>query len=282
MKKILMFVLTGLVALSVLISCNLTLNDDNENDSTEFAFLVEADETFDGVRIVGYKGTLPNELVIPSEIDGQSVVTIGENTFQNEKITSLEIPDTIMRIYGGAFNECTSLKTLKLLGGVEFWDLHYTSTPTLKNCPIENLYCVGGQFEVDYYPFLKTVKNLTILSGSVGMGEYTKEKMPILETIYFEKDATGTSGEGAFYGCSSLISLVIGDSVTSICSESFCGCISLMSVFIPDSVAMIGCDVFYGCRNLTIYCEAESKPSGWNSNWNYSNCPVVWGYKQEN
>jgi len=28
---------------------------------------------------------------------------------------------------------------------------------------------------------------------------------------------------------------------------------------------------------LTIYCEATSKPSGWDRDWNYSECPVVWG-----
>jgi len=27
---------------------------------------------------------------------------------------------------------------------------------------------------------------------------------------------------------------------------------------------------------LTIYCEAESEPSGWSSNWNDDNRPVYW------
>ena len=31
------------------------------------------------------------------------------------------------------------------------------------------------------------------------------------------------------------------------------------------------------CDTLTIYCEAESQPDGWNSNWNPNNRPVVWG-----
>ncbi|MGI6759450.1 MAG: hypothetical protein ACOX40_06685 [Bacilli bacterium] len=46
----------------------------------------------------------------------------------------------------------------------------------------------------------------------------------------------------------------------------------------PDSVTSIGDSAFYGCSKLTIYVEAPSKPSGWDSNWNSSNRPVVWGY----
>ena len=36
---------------------------------------------------------------------------------------------------------------------------------------------------------------------------------------------------------------------------------------------------FNQCTNITIYCEIELKLNGWDSSWNYSNRPVVWGYK---
>lgn len=87
-------------------------------------------------------------------------------------------------------------------------------------------------------------------------------------------------GTGAFYACDSLKSVVIDNSVTSIGTDAFYDCRSLTSVKIPDSVTTIGEDAFRDCNKLTIYCEAEekNKPSGWDANWNYSNCPVVWGY----
>ena len=52
---------------------------------------------------------------------------------------------------------------------------------------------------------------------------------------------------------------------------------------IPSSVTTIGYRAFSGCNNLTIYCEATSQPSGWDSSWNWnvswsSSLPVVWGY----
>ncbi len=53
---------------------------------------------------------------------------------------------------------------------------------------------------------------------------------------------------------------------------------SLKEVIILDSCTSLGSFVFRGCSSLTIYCEAESKPSGWDPKWNDSNRPVVWGY----
>ncbi len=51
----------------------------------------------------------------------------------------------------------------------------------------------------------------------------------------------------AFYNCSSLTSIIIGDSVTSIGYNAFSGCSSLTSITIPDSVTSIGGSAFSGC-----------------------------------
>lgn len=81
---------------------------------------------------------------------------------------------------------------------------------------------------------------------------------------------------GVFYACTSLTLIEIPNSVTSIDNEAFYDCSSLTSIVISSSVSYIGERAFEGCSSLTIYCEADSKPKGWNADWNISNCPVYW------
>ncbi|MBQ2794185.1 MAG: leucine-rich repeat domain-containing protein, partial [Clostridia bacterium] len=83
----------------------------------------------------------------------------------------------------------------------------------------------------------------------------------------------------AFAYCTGLTSVVIPNSVTSIGDYAFRDCTSLTSIVIPNSVTSIEYWAFELCYSLTIYCEATSQPSGWSTNWNSSNRPVVWGYK---
>lgn len=48
-----------------------------------------------------------------------------------------------------------------------------------------------------------------------------------------------------------LVSVDIGDTVTSIGDYAFNGCSGLTSVTIPDSVTDIGSEAFWGCSGLT-------------------------------
>ena len=77
-------------------------------------------------------------------------------------------------------------------------------------------------------------------------------------------DAPVTSiGEDAFYDCTSLTSVTIGNSVTSIGDRAFSNCDSLTSITIPDSVTEIGDAAFYYCTSLTsVYCKPTTPPTG--------------------
>ena len=68
---------------------------------------------------------------------------------------------------------------------------------------------------------------------------------------YTIKEGTLCIADNAFTECSSLTSVVIGDSVTSIGNSAFYNCSSLKSVEIPNSVSTIGGGAFNYCTSLT-------------------------------
>ena len=68
----------------------------------------------------------------------------------------------------------------------------------------------------------------------------------------------------------------LAGNVTCIGEAAFLDCSSLASITIPKSVSSIDLNAFSGCSKLTINCEVSSKPSGWHTDWNPDNRPVVW------
>lgn len=71
---------------------------------------------------------------------------------------------------------------------------------------------------------------------------------------------------------------VIPTDAIGIGEYAFWDCVKLGEIVIPNSVTTVGANAFLGCTNALILCEAESKPSGWASNWVPSGIPVFWGY----
>ena len=176
-------------------------------------------------------------------------------TTLSPKITSLTIPDSVTSIGERAFSGCTSLISVTIGDGVTS-----IGDSVFRDCT--NLISV-------------TIPNSVTSIGSSAFTLCTS-----LTSITIPNSVTSI-GRSVFGNCTSLISITIPDSVTSIGSGAFLGCTSLTSIKIPDSVTSIGSGAFFGCTSLTIYCEATSKPSGWDSDWNQSNRPVVWGYTEK-
>ena len=120
--------------------------------------------------------------------------------------------------------------------------------------------------------------SLKIESGVSIIHDYAFFDCTGLKSVSIPKSVT-TIGMSAFWNCSGLETMTIPNSVESIGSAAF-EYNHFREVFIPKSVKKIGADAFSPRHgfNPVIYCEAETKPSGWDKKW-CGSCQVRWGAK---
>ena len=240
--------------------------------------------------------------------------TIGEKAFDDcSSLTSITIPDSVTSI-SYAFGGCSSLTKIYYTGEMVKWcgisglsnlmrsgiTLYINGVEITGELVIPDSVTSIGSSAFSYCSGLTSVTipdsvteigssafedcrgltSVTIGNSVTEIGSSAFEDCRGLTSVTIGNSVTEI-GNSAFYYCSSLTSVTIGNSVTRISRHAFYYCSSLTSVTIPDSVTSIGEKAFYNCSGLTIYCEATSKPRGWDSNWNVSNCPVVWDCKNK-
>ena len=67
-----------------------------------------------------------------------------------------------------------------------------------------------------------------------------------------------------------VLDLIIGEGITEVKANAFAAFV-FESVTIHSDVNKIGANAFMMEGDITIYCEATSKPSGWADNWQIGN-----------
>lgn len=105
-------------------------------------------------------------------------------------------------------------------------------------------------FYLDYIKYTVTEDHLEV-SGYDKNG--LKGKARIVSSITYKHKAYEVTSlrYGAFWGCSSLSSITIPNSVTSMSAYIFRDCTSLSSVNIPNGITKIPYGIFYFCSSLT-------------------------------
>lgn len=204
------------------------------------------------LSLTPYASTLKT-LNIPSKIDNVEITEIGDSAFKdNLMLEKIVISDSVIIIGDATFSGCKNI-------------ILFEGTNNVVECGYEAFYGTKWLEQKRQSDKLITLGNICL-----GLGKDYKSSELIIDDEINKIDC------GAFSNCSNLISITIPNGVTSIGEHAFSGCSSLTSITIPNSVTSIGNSAFCGCSSLTIYCEAISQPTNWESGWNYSNRPVYW------
>ena len=214
-----------------------------------------------------------------------SVTSIGICAFRGcTGLTQVIVGSNVTEIDDVAFHNCTALRSVYYMGSAENWknvsaesagayftnSLHYyysESEPTVK----------GYFWRYDENGNVAVWENALpeISVGSEGL-EYTLDEYG----AYYVLTGIGTCTDtdiviadrydglpvkeiqwGAFMDCTDIVSVKIGNNVTSIGSSAFENCSSLKSVIIPDSVTYIELYAFSGL-DVVYY---RGTPADWNN-----------------
>ena len=198
-------------------------------------------------EIIGYD--VPStKLVVPSQIDGYTVTSIGKNAFKsNETIKSAVIPDTVTNIGDYAFYFCKSLVNLTIPESVtNIGDNAFYWCESLESVKIPDSVITIGE---SAFAVCNGLKDVTIGNNVTSIGRAAFCDCNSLKTITIPDSVTALGG-CAFESCDSLINAKIGNNVKSIGSSAFSSCTSLSDIHLPDSVTALENSVFYNCRNL--------------------------------
>jgi BspA type Leucine rich repeat region (6 copies) len=211
-------------------------------------FTVRADQygdltySTDGTNatITGYTGPSV-AVVIPSSINGYSVVTIGNGAFDvflgNGSPTSVTVPDSVTNIEGDMFDENYTLTNINIGAGVV-----NIETPLFTFCPYVEAITVSPLNSA-----YSSVAGVLFEDGQSTLIEYPDGNQAGSYTI---PNSVTNIASSAFASCGSLTNVVIPNSVSNIGGSAFYFCTSLTSVTISNGVATIGARAFENCSRL--------------------------------
>ena len=233
------------------------------------------------------KSEVIGEIVIPSEVDGITVTSIGWNAFSGcTKLTSITIPESVTNIGEEAFSDCTSLMNVYASSLLSWCNIDFGYFESNPMCYASNLYLNGKLFSgsveipagvsvishnrfrncssitsitipdsvtsIDFEAFAgcTSLESITIPNSVTNIGWGAFSDCTSLKNVNIPNSVTNIGWGAAFRGCTGLTSITLPNSITSIESYTFEGCSNLKNIIIPDSVTSIGNYAFEGCSSL--------------------------------
>ena len=182
------------------------------------------------VVVLGYHGTPPNPLEIPSEIEGMPVTEVRWNSMlftSFRKTESIVLPDSVTTIGAYAFASCAKLTEIRIPDSVT---------------------------SIEEYAFngCKKLEEITLPNSVAVLGRCAFVKCKNLQSVQLSSRMESIEG-AAFADCTALEEIVLPQGVTRIGEGAFIRCKALTSVTIPDGVTVIEKNAFANTSLTDVY-----------------------------
>ncbi|MFA7369641.1 MAG: leucine-rich repeat protein, partial [Kiritimatiellales bacterium] len=204
-------------------------------EAPEYAYTIYGAE----VEITGYLGT-NTAVVIPSLIDGRTVIGIGNNAFsawinpERRNLTDVTIPDSVTYIGWGAFYQCAGLTNVVIgtnVGGID--SQAFSECTALRDITIPDRVTSIG---MSAFSGCSSLTNVILGSSVSDIRDY------------------------AFAGCTNLTGITFPESLTTIQAGAFSNC-GLTNAAVGTAVTVLWYNSFGNCGNLTFITVSADNPN---------------------
>lgn len=169
-----------------------------------------------GLRIVGYNGFEADRVVVPNEINGRKVISIGEKVFMNTSLSEVVLPTSLKAILKNAFDGCKNLKRISLPE-----EITYIGENCFQNSGLEEFFCPKSTRIIPHGCFARCSQlHKVILDAPISKLEYH-----------------------AFYGCENLSEITLPESLIEIENASFENT-AIKAIIIPRNVQKMHIEAF--------------------------------------
>ncbi len=237
-----------------------------------------------GLEVYQYDGNEDGayELVVPEEIDGETVVSIGDECFSyDSNVTKITLPDTVTSIGESAFEYCTSLTEVNIPDGVTSIEAYtfyrcYALTDVTIPDTVTSIakyafyYCTSlpelilpdGLVSISEaaISYCTSLTELNIPASVQEIGSYVFAASNALTSFTCDSDSEYFTIENGVlynksmtvaYAAPAVVELELVDTVESFITGAFAYNECLIKATIPSSVTAISEAAFWECSNLT-------------------------------
>lgn len=197
----------------------------------DFEYKLLEDST---IEIIRYVGNSLN-IVVPYEIDGHSVIRIGDRAFSVNSLRSITIPESVNYISSDAF---FYQREMIIYGKSGSYAQEYAQTNGIEFKDTD-----GVQIEGDF-------EYIKLPDGTLQISRYTGNDSDVIIPSEINGSLVTSIGDYVFYQCSTLKRIVIQPGIRDIGDYAFAFCSGLNEIRLPSSVVDVGRYAFYNCNNI--------------------------------